>query len=928
MTLFRLMVALALLPVLATAADFHKNEGEPQSASQSSVGTEDQEPAEDSAMQVLPALQQIDAFGMNMKEVLLKSATAKDASTALIVNPFSVRKRGKFYGSLYEYHRNDNFDARNFFDPVGQPLPEFKRNQFGISLGAVVTSKFKVFSSYDGLRIVKGSTLLSVVPTPEMKRGDFSAAAGIVDPFTSSAFPDNKIPEERIHAVSAKLLSLFPDPNRSGNAFFNYVNNQPVVNNNDRISTRIDYEFSPRTKLFANHHYSNGSGTMVSSLPAFQTTMDEKSQDVSIDLTHSFSPNKVLNLNLSFDRSVSLQLSKQAYQEGLLESLGIEGVGVLDAMDEGYPQFDIMGYASLGFGGFPFGGGSPESWTQNTYSISSQYTYVRNNHNIAIGGNLDLTQLNNMRTWGTRRGQFGFSGLFTGDAFADFLLGIPYVATRGITGIDATNPKVGSNRSDLRQRPWQLFVKDDWKINRNFTLSMGLAYSFSPFFSSTHDNVSLFYPLVFEPPLDGEVVVTGSSRARELGLKLNKGQAAYNDKNDWQPSLGIAYSPLGNNRLVFRASYSITHIPMNPIQGLINVGRNYPFFYLQTAASPTQPILDLAKPFASAIVPSPTFQAADPHLRHAYIQQRAVSLQYEFLRSWSLELAYQGRKTTRFFRNIPANVPLPGAFGEPIQPRRPNPNFGQINILSSDGSLTGNELNARLKRRLTDYFSLDASFFWGRSISDSWGWGFVNPNNPRNLAAERSLYGFLPTKTLNLNYILDLPIGRNKLISSRWAGKLARAIEGWRISGITSFKAGEPFNPEIFGDPNNDGVWGDRPNRIGPGTLPGSQRSPNKWFETSDFVMPDLSGPNPQWFGDCGRNILLSPGKTQWDISVLKTTNVSDDGKLLEFRVQFFNAFNHTNFQQPDNFINSPTFGKISGADNAREIEVAIKYSF
>ena len=518
------MVSLALLPVLAPAADFHMNQEERQSASQTAGGTEDQKPAEDSELKVLPALQQIEAFGLQMKEVVLKSTASKDASTALIVNPFSVRKRGKFYGSLFEYHRNDNFDARNFFDPVGQELPEFKRNQFGISIGAIVTGKMKVFSSYDGLRIVKGSTLLSLVPTPEMKRGDFSALTGrqLVDPFTGSAFPDNKIPEERIHAVSAKLLSLFPDPNRFGDATRNYVNNQPVINNSDGVSTRIDYEFSPQTKLFANHNYRGGRRTTVASLPSFGTTMDEKSQDVSIDLTHSFSSNKVLNLNLKFNRSVSLQLSKQAHQQGLLESLGIEGVGVLDAMDEGYPQLDIMGYASPGFGGFT-GGGSPENWIQNTYSISSQYTYVRNNHNIAIGGNLDLTQLNNMRTWGTRRGQFGFAGLFTGDAFADFLLGIPYVATRGITGQDATNPKIGSNRSDLRQRPWRLFVKDDWKINRNFTLSMGLAYSFSPFFSSTHDNVSLFYPYVFEPPLDGEVVVTGSPRARELGLKPEPG---------------------------------------------------------------------------------------------------------------------------------------------------------------------------------------------------------------------------------------------------------------------------------------------------------------------------------------------------------------------------------------------------------------------
>ena len=293
---------------------------------------------------------------------------------------------------------------------MGQPLPEFKRNQFGISIGATVTSKLKVFGSYDGLRITKGSTLLSLVPTAEMKRGDFSAITGrqLVDPFTGAIFPDNKIPEERIHAVSTKLLSLFPEPNRPDDPTRNYVNNQPVINNNDSISTRIDYEFSPQTKLFANYNYSSGTQAMVSSLPAFGTTMDETSQNVSIDLTHSFSSNKVLNLNLGFDRSASLQLSEQAYQEGLLASLGIEGVGVLNAMDEGYPQMDIMGYASLGFGGFPFGGGSPENWTQNTYSISSQFTYVHNNHNIAIGGNLDLTQLNNMINLGNASGSVWF----------------------------------------------------------------------------------------------------------------------------------------------------------------------------------------------------------------------------------------------------------------------------------------------------------------------------------------------------------------------------------------------------------------------------------------------------------------------------------------------------------------------------------------
>jgi hypothetical protein len=523
-----------------------------------------------------------------------------------------------------------------------------------------------------------------------------------------------------------------------------------------------------------------------------------------------------------------------------------------------------------------------------------------------------------MRTAGSRRGEFGFSGLFTGDAFADFLLGIPYTAKRGI----------GSDRSDLRQRTWRFFIKDDWKINRNLTLTAELAYSYSPMYRSTQNKVSFFYPLVPDPPLDGEIVVTGSSRARELGLDLEPGEAAYPDRNNWQPSFGLAYSPFGNNRLVLRASYRITHGFMNPIQGLIYTGRNYPFFYLEKAESPTTPSLDLSNPFASAAPAVITLQATDPYLRNPFMQLWTAGLQYEFWRSWSLEMTYSGEKTARMFRALPANVPRPAPFGVPIQARRPNPAYGQFDVLTSSGSYSSNGLNAQLKRRLTGAFSVQGGFVWTKGMSDVWGWAFVNPNNPRNLAAERSMWGFGPPMRFNLNYILDLPVGRGKLISTSWAGKLSPVFEGWRISGITTIMSGFPFNPEMFGDPNNDGVWGDRPNRIGPGTLPSANRSIDKWFETSDFVMPDYSGPSPQWYGNAGRNILMSPGTTNWDISILKSTRVSGDGNMLEFRVQLFNAFNHVNFQQPGNFMGAPTFGVISNADNAREIELALKYSF
>ena len=943
-----LSAVLALSPAIALSGELDQNSPETQPPSHSPdvpVG-----PTDDLEINALPDLQQIEAFELNLDEAWQIDNSVRDEETALIVNPFTVRKRGRFYGSLYEYHRNDNFDARNAFDLSEKP--EYKRNQFGISLGAFVTSKINVFGSYDGLRIIRGSTTTSLVPTAAMKQGDFSsipwheAGFEIYDPVTGEKFENNLIPASRIHPVAQKLLSLFPPPNASGDGY-NFVNSDPTIDNNDSISTRIDYELNQQTKIFGTYSIRDGNHKGAVSLPNFGTTSEERRQSVSIDLTHSFSASRVLNVELNFSRERSLTLSEYSFQDGLLESIGIEGVHVLDSLDEGYPVMNIQDYAGIGstsgffdFGGFPgsFAGEAPDSMHENRYGIEASYTYIHGSHNFVFGGELDFIQLNDMRTWGARRGQFGFSGFITmdprvfsdnsevqaeanaasGDAFADFLLGIPYTAKRG----------VGSDRADLRRRSWRLFIRDSWKINSNFTLTMGFAYSYTPFFHSIHDNVSFFYPLVFEPPLDGEVIVTGSDRARALGLNLDPGHAAYNDRNDWEPNVGIAYSPFGNNSLVIRASYSIRHDDMNPFQALTYMGRNYPFFYTESAESPGFAGLDIGHPFDSTASPALTFKAADPDLRNAFIQDREIAIQYEFLPNWSLELSYEGRKIDRYQRVIPANVPLPAPWYEPIQPRRPNPDYGLIQILKSDASYASNGMQARVTRRLTNIFSLSANFQWSKALTDGWGWMSAYLNNPRNFSAERSVQGFRPLKSLTLNYILDLPVGKDKILSSRWAGAFAQVFEGWRISGTTSFQGGRPFNVEVFGDPNNDGIWGDRPNRTGPGTLPGSERTINKWFETDDFVMPDYYGIAPEWFGNAGRNTLMSPGSAVWDISLLKRTRVTESGHYLEFRVEFFNAFNHVNLDQPNNFINSSNFGKITGADDAREIEIALKYSF
>ena len=850
-----------------------------------------------------PELQKIDLLVIDPGKGLSGIQSTGSRPIIEIINPFNARKRSRIYGSLYEYHRNDNFDARNFFDPVGQKLPEYKRNQFGGTVGILLSDRLTLFGSYDGLRINRGSTILSHVPTPEMKKGDFSSIQEqLVNPWTDAEFQGNRIPESLFSPAAVKMLATIPDPNRN-DPVRNFVNNQPEVQNRDTTEVRADYELGESSKIFANYTLSNGNRIEVEPLPIFGLTSRSREQRISIDFVREFNSQLVLSISAGFDREADTELSAQAGQKGLLASLGIAGVGTLDDLDEGYPDFDISGYAGLG------SGDSPSTSFVNQFDLDVELGYVRNNHSLEFGVRMEAGQINNDRTGGVRRGSFEMDGSYTGNAFADFLLGLPTAAERG----------VGSDRADLRRKEWGFSFRDDWKLNRKLSLSLGLSYDYTPFAHSIHDNVYTFVPLLFEPPPDGKIVRVGSEEAIGLGLAgLESGHAVFPDRNDWEPSVGFAYSPLGNNRLIIRGSYQMWHGTRDMDESFEVLGRSYPSYYTEKAEAPEgEPKLTLSNPFEGAVPAELTIQGAEPRMRNSYAQEWDLFIQNEIFPKWNIEISYSGSKTTGSDRFIVANVPRPddGA----IQERRPNPNFGRFSILTSGGSSSSNSMRATLRKRLSLGFSVDASYEWSRTFSSL---GSSDPSNPRDLRSERAPSSS-PVHRFELSFIYDLPIGRGQAISTAWAGGLGRLMEGWRISGIASYQTGGLFNPRLPGDFNNDGVRGDRPDRIGPGTVPESERSIDGWFATEAFVLPA-----PYSFGNSGRNILVGPGSRNWDISFVKRTQVSRDGDVFELRVQLFNAFNHTNFDNPNTTFGTKLFGTIFGAERAREIEIAVKYLF
>jgi len=831
-----------------------------------------------------------------------RPTASSDKTLAEIVNPFPAQKRGRFHGALYEFHRNDNFDARNFFDPLGQKLPEYKRNQFGVSLGTTVRQNLSFFGSYEGLRIIKGSTLLSHVPTADMKRGDFGAlGTELRDPFTGEILPENRIPAGRIHPVATKLLEVLPDPNQS-DPDRNFLNNQPNVRHQDSYSFRFDYQGSEDAKIYFQYSLTDADRVDVHPLPDFGTDQTLFSQYTTVTYNRTVGSRLVTEGRLTFSRYLNRMLSRNSGREGLLDSLGIAGLDTDDPLQEGYPEFSLNEYASVG------DQRSPYKWLSNRFSFDGSATYAMGGHTLRMGGDVVARQVNDTRIEGMGRGRLVFNGYYTGDAFADFLFGLPAAASR----------PVGSERTDLRKKSWGVSLGDQWRVNPQISLTLGVLYRYASPYRSVSDNVSGFFPLLFEPPTEGQIVIAGSQDARRLGLdQAGDGGLVFPDRNDWAPEMGLAFSPFGNNQLVLRSSYTIHYGSAHAGHYARYLNKNFPFYYVESAEAPVDsPDLDLGNPFEHIAPTELTVRGLETTLRNPYVQRWLLTMQGEVNQYWNLEASYRGRKGSHMLRTLASNIPLPDSGS--LQPRRPNPEFGLFRILTSGGSLSSHQLDLAAERRLSEGLSLKSGFTWTRSLDDV----FSDPSNPRNLRAEKARTGYIPERQFFLNYIIELPPGRSLSLDSEGSSLTRQLLQGWRLSGITYIQDGTPFSALLAGDANNDGVDQDRPDLLGPTSVDSSDQTVDRWFLTEAFSQPDAFS-----FGDAGRNILTGPGYQKWDVSMIKQTRLSN-GDFVELRVQLFNAFNHVNFRRPNAVYGNTLFGKIFGARHAREIEVALKYSF
>jgi hypothetical protein len=804
------------------------------------------------------------------------------------------------HGTLYEFFRNGALDGRNFFAPSDVAKPQYQRNQFGASVGGPIRkNRTFFFADYEGTRARQGITQVTNVPTAAERAGDFSASGTFaINPFTGQPFPGNQIPAAYLDPVGKALAGLFPLPNRAV-PDENYVSSPVERDRNDQFDLRVDHSLTPSSELtfrysFADRNlYDPFSGAGFALVPGYGTTVPRRAQNAMLGETHVFSPNLINELRAGYNR-----VSAGSYQQNIDQDLNHQ-VGLPDlstnTRDFGLSLINVTGFSPLGDDY-----NNPQHSASNILELTDQVTYNHGRHLFKFGADLRELRQNAYRDE-EARGFIDFLGLITGNPLEELLLGLPTVSA----GATLDNPE------HLRTYSTYFFGQDTFRMRPNLTFSLGVRYEYNSPPVDALNRANLF------DQATGSIVQVGTNGVPRSGYEP--------DRNNWAPRLGVAWTP-GNRGTVLRAGYGISYD-----QGALATGEglyfNPPYFNFNVYYPLPTALLSLENPFPQnyPLASPPSALAYQRNFRTPYLQQWNVGIQQQLGKSRVLEVAYVGSKGTDLLTARDINQAQPNP--QPVNPR-PNPAFGDIDYLESAANSVYHSLQARFQQRLTAGLSALASYTWSKSIDDASDFfssaGDANfPQDSYNLRAERGLSNFDVRSRLSISYVYDLPTHH---FDQTW---LRTALGGWQTFGILTFQTGQPFTVALLPDFDNSntgtsilgfGGANDRPNVVGNPHI--SNPSTDMWFNTAAFAIPPFGS-----FGNAGRNVLEGPGLQAVNLSLVKNTRIRE-GMSLQFRAEAFNFLNHPNFNLPDNFIGSPTFGRILSAQDPRHIQFGLKLLF
>jgi len=796
-----------------------------------------------------------------------------------------------FHGTVYDYLRNRDLDARNFFD--GSAKPQFIRNQFGVGVGGpIVRNATFFYANFEGLREDQGQTQLGTVPTAAVRAGDLSSlGVAVSDPFTGQPFPGEVIPPSRISPNAARVLALFPAPNLTG-ASGNYLGNPIGTNNQNEASGRLDQRISGTSQLTLRYSYGRQNLTEPyaenqTELPGFGDFSFDRGHNVLAHYEQSPGPTTVNSVLVGFNRAVR-QIFAQNYQTNVNQLWGVNYLPTVPR-DYGYPGISVTGYSRVGDVA-----SLPIDREDNTWQFADNLTLIRGAHSIKAGGEFRALQLNGYIEVYSR-GQIDFTGALTGSGIGDLLLGLPTLDIKS----QYTGPQT------LRSKSFGAYVQDDWKVARNLTLNLGLRYEYD---SPATDPTNRMATFDFSTGQTVQVGTNGTSRSGTHGWDGGFG-----------PRVGFAWSPMSHT--VIRGAYGIYYDA-----GMFVVGSslyfNPPFFTISVYFPSDTSLITLANPFASSngFVPPPALSILDPDFKPSYTQHWNLTTEREVGRVGVFTLAYVASKGTHLPRSLDINQPYPGAAD--LSTREPYPAYSNILMTESGGNSEYQSVQFCFRRQLLSGLSMMASYTFSKSIDDTSAFLPTSPDqnfpqDSHNYRLERSLSSYDVPNLATIAFVYHVPGPFPAL------RPITHDVE---LSGIITAESGQPFTPELSSDNSNTGNSGgnfgiDRPNVLHNPAL--ANPSPQEWFDVTAFQVPP-----PYTWGSAGRNILRGPGLFTADLSLRRSFALGERVRLTA-EVQSFNALNRANFNLPDAFADQPlTFGRIFSAKDPRQIQFALRLAF
>jgi outer membrane receptor protein involved in Fe transport len=809
----------------------------------------------------------------------------------------------QLHGTVWEFLRNDKLDARGYFRPQPFPKDALKRNQFGaVVAGPVRKDKTFFMLAYEGVRAVQESAGTNIVLTPAQRAGDFSGSAAIVDPFTSSPFPGNIIPQSRLNPVSVNLINRYvPLPNTSGSINYSGVTQGHLAT--DQGIVRVDQYFGQKDQVFVHYIRSRRDFPNVELDPNFYFNGTQPISSFSSQYVHAFTPTLLNEVRFGFNLINVSVLSPRQNSSFTIASLGIQGLNVggpsgrpLRPDEQGFPVINISGYLGMGDDQ-----ASSNLDNSRTYQAVDNLTWIRGAHSLKFGGDVRKL-LSDATTNNWPFGNMAFTGDITGNAAADYMLGFPRT----------TLTPEGVPISKIRQWRLAFYAQDDWKVTSNLTVNLGLRYDFV---GQPREINGVTRTLRFDLDPNGPVLFPAPGTVADI----YKNEYLY-----FSPRFGFAYRL--PHDMVVRGGYGIFYSAAQ-FDNTNILQLNPPGAGSLTVTNPAvNPVATIDNPVPASLYPNnPIFNVVSvpqDRLRHnAYLQNFNLQVSRQLTRNDVLEAGWVGSKGTHVDTSLNNfNQPDPGP-GD-IQPRRPYPQYARIRMIAPDTNTVYHSLQARYEHRFSSGLSLSAAYTWSHLIDDAAetiNAGGCVCQNPRSRGrAERGSSVLDQRHRMVIGYVWELPFAKN------WKPAPAAILGGWSLGGLLTFASGLPFNITQSGDSeNNDGLW-ERPNLVPGQSVSVANQSPNLWFNTGAFQRAILQ------YGNSPRDPFVGPGTDTWDLSASKTFKIPRlEGHQLMFRSEFFNTFNSPQFSNPGSTLGTGTFGRVTGTATAnRQIQMALKYIF